>query len=261
MNYPPPGHVLRRIGITVDTSDPEVVRTSLPLVPALFVDGRLRLGTLATLVDFASGSLAVRSVAPDWTATFDMAIHRTGEAEPGPRAEAVTRLVRAGKNTVVSETTVLEAGRPLAYAEVTFSRLPRREDTPKPRPEELVRDLGLGEEPLDDAIGAIIGFQREGPGTISVPLTPFVRNSFGSLQGGVVAMTLEEAAMSLAGGGVSFLHLYYLAAAKVGPYVGRATTLSAAPAGGSITGRAELVDEGRGRLLAQGTFMADRAVG
>lgn len=256
MSYPPPGHILRRLGIALDPSDPEALCATMPLRSSLFLDEHVRLGGLAVLVDLTSGSLAVRSVRPDWTATFDLAIHRTGTAEPGMLAHSATRLVRAGKNTVVSETTVTAGSAPLAYAEVAFSRLPRREDTVTTPPKESARDLGRDEVPLEHAVGQMIGFVETAPGTVTVPLTPLVRNSFGSLQGGVVAMSLEEAALSLAGGCVSFLHLYYLTPAKVGPYVARATPLSRS-ASGAVKGRAELADEGSGRMLAQGTFVTD----
>lgn len=256
--YPPPGHLIRRLDISLvpDAHDTSVMYTSMPLTPQLFVDGRFRLAVVAIMVDMAAGLMAVRSVTPDWTATFDMASHRIGEAEPGAKADGVTRLVRAGKNIVVSETTVTVHGAPIVYAETTFSRLPHREGTAASVPLDTPRYLGQGEVPLPGPIAEVIGFRTEREGTIGFELSDLIRNSTGSVQGGVSGVAMEQAALSLEGGGsgLDFLHVYYLAASKGGPYQAAAQALRHTNHG--VTGRVELKDLHNDRLLCQGTFLS-----
>lgn len=256
--YPPPGHLIRRLDISLvpDQHDTSVMYTSMPLTPQLFVDGRFRLAAVAIMVDMAAGSMAVRSVTPDWTATFDMASHRTGEAEPNTKADGVTRLVRAGKNIVVSETTVTVHGAPIVYAETTFSRLPHREGTPASVPVDTPRYLGMGEEPIPGPLAEVIGFGRVREGQIGFELTDLIRNSTGSVQGGVSGVAMEEAALSLEGAGTAleFLHVYYLAASKGGPY--RATAQALRHTNHGVTGRVELKDLHNDRMLCQGTFLS-----
>jgi acyl-coenzyme A thioesterase PaaI-like protein len=259
-DYPPPGHLLRRLGISLlpDGHDETVMYSSMPLTPELFVGEHVRLAVVATMVDMAAGTMAVGVVQPDWTATFDLASHRIGDAEPGSKADGVTRLVRAGKNTVISESTVTAGGRPIVYAETTFSRLPHRPGTAASSAMTQPRHLGEGEEPIPCPLAELIGFRRHGPGAVDFDLQPLIRNSTGSIQGGVSGMALEQAALDVAGpgAGVDFLHVYYLSAARLGPYRAIATPLRTAEYG--VTGRAELRDHGNGKLLAQGTFVTGR---
>ncbi len=256
--YPPPGHVLRRLYISLvpDEREPGVLYSSMPLTAELFVDGRYRLSAIATMVDMAAGVMSVGITQPDWTATFDMATHRVGEAEPASTAEGVTRLVRAGKNIVVSETTVSSGGQVIAYVETTYSRLPWREGTLAAVGVDQPRHFGEGEEPLSAPLAETIGFFRGAPGVVEFDLRPLIRNSTGSIQGGVSAMATEAAALPLAGPGSSLqlLHLYYLAADRSGPYRSTATALQLTDR--TATGRVHL--SGQERVVVQGTFIAAR---
>ncbi len=258
--YPHPGHITRRLHISLmpDADDPHLIRTALPLTPALFLEGRFRLAAVGIMVDLAAGSLGVQAVAPDWTATFDQSIHRLGEPEPGTTAEGVTRLVRAGKNTVVSETQVTVGAMPILYGETTFQRLPRRDDNPGGRALSTVRHLGKGEQPLEGPLAEVIGFRKVREGSVELDLSDLVRNSFGTIQGGVTGVAMEQAALDLAGPGsaLEFLHIYFLSAAKVGPY--RASASALARTGTRMTGRVELCDVGNDRLVAQGSCVTDR---
>ncbi len=256
--YPPPGHLLRRLSISLipDSEDSATIYSSMPLVPELFVEGRYRLSAIATQVDLASGVMSVGFTQPDWTATFDMATHRVGEAEPGSLAQGVTRLIRAGKNTVVSATTVSCNDEVITYVETTYSRLALHEGSAPAVGLDQPRHLGRGEAPLNAPLADMIGFRRGAPGLVEFDLQPLIRNSTGSIQGGVSAMAAEEAALHLAGpgSGLEFLHLYYLAADRSGPYRSTATALRTAER--TTTGRVEL--SGHTRVVVQGTFIVGR---
>jgi len=268
--YPPPGHLLRQLGITLDRREVDRLTSTMP-VPAEICDasGEARLAVIGVMVDMAAGTLTVRQVEPDWTATFDLAIHRIADAPAGSTLHAVSQGVRAGRNSVVSETTVDADGEPVAYAEVTFSRLPRRGDTPVTVVADVV-DYGKGEAAIAEPVADVVGFERRSPGVVEFGLRETIRNSFGSVQGGVVAVSLEDAAIYLAastpdpatgvpmvGPRLGFLHVYYLGAAKGGPFRSTATVLRHQPS--SSTARVELLDVGGDRLMAQGTAIAEPA--
>ena len=107
------------------------------------------------------------------------------------------RLVRAGSSTVVIEVDTACAGTPMAESMVTFVRLPRREGL---NPDLSAIEPRYGErtgfglpgsglvQPYDDAVGV-----RRGPGTApgqaatTTGITDYTRNSFGAMNGGVVA--------------------------------------------------------------------------
>jgi acyl-coenzyme A thioesterase PaaI-like protein len=94
--------------------------------------------------------------------------------------------------------------------------------------------------PLADRAGC----ERERPGTAVLPQTEDGLNGAGTMHGGLLALAVEEAVLSLAPGEtLSALALRYLAPVRVGPAVARATLQ------GGI-GRVEVRDGGREDRLA-----------
>jgi acyl-coenzyme A thioesterase PaaI-like protein len=263
VEYPPPGHVLRMLGIALDqTAQGEAgaseVGVSMPVTPAICgADGNARLAVIGTMVDLAAGVMAVRSTAPDWTATFELTIHHIAPAPPGTMLAGRCRLVRGGRNTVVSETLVEADGEPCAYSEVTYIRFPRPVDARAATPGTGVVDYRQTEPPLAVPIDELIGFRADAAGQVGFDLSAPIRNSFGSIQGGMSAVALEQAALSTRSADAigTFLHVYYVSPAKVGPYVARATPLRSVA--GGTTCRVELRDAGADRVLVQGTAIVE----
>ncbi|MGZ0178795.1 MAG: PaaI family thioesterase [Acidimicrobiales bacterium] len=271
MGYPRPGQVLRWMRLAVDTSsDDDIGRGLMPaLVDYTDSAGALRLGAISILADYVAGFSSLRTVTPDWPVTHDMAIHITQPCPPEGELEAKCRLVRAGRNNVVSETSIVSpvVGE-VARAFVTFTRLPRRDDTPAAP---AITRANLA-EPLekeaprmriDDACG--FRFERGASGPyIEFDHSPFVENSVKAIQGGVVSLALDRAAAWAAELALdqpcssSDLHIHYLALGKHGPFQARAAVLRIA--GDSVTSRVSLHDTGNGdRLLALGVATATSA--
>ena len=99
------------------------------------------------------------------------------------------------------------------------------------------------------------GFAPEGA-AIGFDLVTPIQNSFGSIQGGVTALAMEEAALHAVGSGrVTFLHVYYLAGARDGPFQ---VTPTAHGTGAVTTVETELHDVAAERLLAIGTATVER---
>jgi acyl-coenzyme A thioesterase PaaI-like protein len=103
-------------------------------------------------------------------------------------------------------------------------------------------------------------------GQVSLPVREYLRNSFGAVQGGVMATLGEVAAVELFGADAGFagtpvvtdLQVAYLSLGRVGPIVSRSRRLDAG--GGTATGSAvvELLDQGAGDRLT--TVINVRAV-
>lgn len=255
--YPPPGHILRKLGIALDPSVEGEVAVSMPVTPHIAGSGGTALlGAVGTMVDLAAGLIAVRSTAPDWTATFELAIHHVAPAPVGSQLSGTCRLVRGGRNTIISETLVKADGEDVAYSEVTYIRFPTPPDRPGATPPGPV-DYRDSEPPLDIALVDLIGFRPEAAGTVSFDLSAPIRNSFGSIQGGMSAVALEQAALSARAPGAiaTFLHVYFLSPAKTGPFHATARVLRDGPSGS--TSRVELRDVGADRVLVQGTAIAE----
>lgn len=249
----------------------------MPALPDLCDDGGgIRLGAICLLADYAAGITALASVTPDWPVTHDLAVHLMRPAPPEGELEATCEVVRAGRNNVISETSVVSpvVGE-VARVFVTFTRLPRRDDTPTARPgglTNLAEDLSIERPrvPLDDAVGFRRGVgpidvsgngPNDGQAIVEFDHNPFIVNSLGAIQGGVIGLALERAA-SWAGErslGVrcrtTDLHLHYLALGRSGPFQARAEVLRSDDA--VVTSRIALVDTGDDdRLLAIGVGSA-----
>jgi uncharacterized protein (TIGR00369 family) len=233
VTYPPAHHVLRSLGYGVEHR-PDLTSTAhLSVGPHLLGGtGEVATGALATLVDATGGGLAALAARPDWIATSGLTLHLLAPV----RAGAVTaegRMVRRGRTTVVlAVDLIVDAGRPVGTATMTFAILPRRDTNPVMAP--LDAPVRHEFRPLDDAhlddLAAAIGIEV-GPDSIQAPMSPFVVNTLGAMQGGVVAMLIAGAATTAADrivGGPTVcvdLAIDYLALAKHGPVRAEARVL------------------------------------
>jgi uncharacterized protein (TIGR00369 family) len=271
-DYPPAGHFLGDLGLETEAVAPgrAVVRTRV--TPAITgSDGGVRAGVLATLVDVVGGVAALRMVdPPDWLATADLTL-QVVRPLVGPVVEAKSTVVRKGHTTLVIESEVFDCGEdgspvvhaghagPGAWATMTFAilsgRSPSAVDVPAGLPDRW-RVSGPGfDRPIVDALA--ISVTDRPAGAVAMPVHGYLHNSFGAVQGGVIALLGEvagAAALGAAGGTgaepvVSDLRLAYLTLGRVGPMVSRASVLRPPEgvAGGSAV--VELVDEGAGDRL------------
>ena len=253
--YPPERHVLRDLRLWSERGE-SGTRTGLELVPGLLgPTGEVRLGVLATLADVAAGELAVRSARPGWVATSDLVLHRLRGLRSA-RLEARPALVRRTRSTIVLEVTLADgAADALGLATMTFAVLPAREgqrhmgvghDTPR-------TDFALPGSGLDGPLVERIGARclDAAAGRFELALEPYVGNSLGALQGGVVALLVDLAAEAAGGAALGSpciardMALNYLALAREGPVRTGATVLRADAAAALV--RAEVCDGAGGR--------------
>jgi uncharacterized protein (TIGR00369 family) len=290
--YPPTQHFLSDLGMEAEVASATDARVRLRVTPHITAaDGGVRAGVLATLVDVVGGSAALRALAPDWLATADLALEMVGPAT-GPWVEARGSVVRRGKTVLVVEALVFNVdadgnevvdadgpAAPVAWATMTFAILPARTADPMstvtptseidPHLPTRWSFTGPGlDRPVVEALS--ISIVDPARGRVSMPVHAYLFNSFGAVQGGVMALIGEvagAAAVAAAGGTdaaatvVTGLQVAYLALGRVGPIVSRARVLE--PGDRAIGGSAviELLDEGAdGRVttvINVGTSVAD----
>ncbi|HZQ84211.1 MAG TPA: PaaI family thioesterase [Acidimicrobiales bacterium] len=220
MPYPPAEHLLRDLGFEVETPPDGTATAWMPVTPAITdASGGVSLGVLATLVDSVSGNLAARTASPDRVATADLAVTVAGPCT-GTEVEAAASVVRRGRTTLVVEVRLTDA----AWATATFSILPRRDDTPGPVIPPIAPGrravLGGRGSALTRWIGDAIGITTvdASEGRLSVPLSAYTANSFGALQGGLVAFVAEQAGACALGRPAVELHVAYLSQCRDAPF-------------------------------------------
>jgi uncharacterized protein (TIGR00369 family) len=243
-------------------------RAGLELVPEMHnARGHAQLGVLAALVDSAGGECAVRAANPDWVATSDLVLHVWRPLRSGTLL-AVPEVLRRTRSTVVIEVTLRERdGGAAGLATMTFAVLPARGEVQRmgagrdePRTAFARADSRL-DAPFFERIGARVVDPREG--RVELSLSPYVGNSLGGLQGGVVAALADLAAECLAGAATgepcvtTDLALNYLALGRAGPIRTRGRLLRREPAGALV--RIGLRDAGaEERLVAVASATAQR---
>ena len=258
-DYPPVPHILRDLGIVVEMQGLDC-RAGLEVVSHMCSEaGGMRIGTMSMLVDVVAGAYATRAVAPNWVATCDMVVHQFAAPARGIIA-AFPRVLRHGKSTIVVEIDVTCQEEPevlIGLGRVTFSILESRNELQRTEPrEEFVRSEfavpGSGlVNPVLEQIGAKV--LSAGNGEVELAISPYVGNTLGALQGGVLSMLLDRSA-ELAGRRVgqadwatSDLAIHFLSLGKAGPLRSHARVLKSSPNGAKV--RVEVRDEGRDHRL------------
>ena len=271
--YPPAHHILSDLGFEADITDSGAnvrVRVSPHLTEG---DGGIRAGVLAILVDVAGGAVALRALQPDWMATADLTLQVVRPAT-GPFVEARASVLRKGRTTLVIEAGVFNVSdggsdgigdgiddAPVAWATMTFAILPGTSPAStlelSPDPPTRLDFNGAG---LDCSVVDALSISTEdaGEGRVSMPVRAYVFNSFGAVQGGVMALlgaiAGAEALAGAAGVGaeslaVTDLQVAYLALGRVGPIVSRSRVLDGGTGGSHRSAVVELIDEGAGGRL------------
>jgi uncharacterized protein (TIGR00369 family) len=279
-------HLLNDLNMEAEVTDESSARVRIPVTPHITgPDGGVRAGVLAVLVDVVGGSAVLRSMFPDWMATADLTLQIVRPAV-GPFVEARAFLLRRGRTTLVVEALVYEVGADdgadptgpdgsgalVAWASMTFAVLPGGGSALN---REISTDLptqwALTSSGLDRPIDQVLGISVDDPasGLVSLPVHEYLHNSFGAVQGGVMALLGEVAAaeMLAAAGGpatvpvVTDLQVAYLSLGRVGPIVTRTRLLEdgSPTSGGSAV--VELIDQGaEGRLTTVINVRAARTV-
>lgn len=266
MSNPPPFYTRYGFRRTGDPSRP------LEIEPydAICTAGCLRATVVASAIDLVGGFETRAHAGVDATFTSDLSLRIPAPGRPA-RLIAHAEPLRVGRRLVTTGVRLLEAETGRLYAEgvTTFTRIPR---SPEDRVDaaSLATPEQIPSHPLEVPLDEIVGIERDAmhPGWVQLPLREPLRNPEGVLQGALVALLVEEAALDASrthdGTGkagdyaVTEMDLRYLAAASRGPVEGSAQPIGR-PEAGML--RVELIDQGHGSRRTALAFVRVQRVG
>jgi acyl-coenzyme A thioesterase PaaI-like protein len=179
---------------------------------------------LLTFADVLIGVLASHQTAPRISVTSNLAVDVVGPLPPDGELSLQGELSKVGRSMTVGETVMraTQSGDLVATAIGTFLASPRPQDVSR-IPQGRFRQTAR----VDTAaptLAAHVGLRLLRPGLTEIPLRPDLTNATESLQGGLVALLGETAAQTAASAAlgqpavVDSLEVYYLSAARVGPF-------------------------------------------
>lgn len=217
-----PQHVLRELGFST-TRVGEELRGAAPIAPELHVPGscHLRTSVLAMWADTLVGLLAARVMAPRVPVTLDLEVNLYRPTPSTGTLSGVAKTVKVGRSVFVASVEfTADDGELLAVAHSSFMTAP---DPGVRLPADLRTDLPASRERLTKPLAERVGCVRRAAGTAVLPRSEDGLNASNTINGGLIALAVEEAVLSLAPGDtLCSLGLRYLQAARVGPVVATA---------------------------------------
>jgi acyl-coenzyme A thioesterase PaaI-like protein len=211
--------------------------------PDVFVPGTtsVRTSVLAFWVDVTGGYLAVEAMDPLVPVTLHLEVHVHRPVSDYSVLRSIGRVIASGR-TVTSCAVEFRTDddEPVAIGTASFMA---------PDPDRRLPDhLRLGRQTIGGLPTAAFadgaGCERTAPGTAVLARSESGRNAVGSVSGALLALAVEEAALSLVPGTtLSTLSLRYVRPVRIGPAVATATM------SGSI-GHVEVRDAGQDDRLA-----------
>jgi acyl-coenzyme A thioesterase PaaI-like protein len=217
------GHILTELGFAVGRAG-EGVLGSAQVVPEMWAPGTtsLRTSILATWVDHVSGLAAIGVLAPRVPVTLELDVHVYEQAPSHGTVHVASRLVKAGRSVVVCGVDITDDdGHLVAIGAASFMA------APDPRIE-LPAHISLDAMPttrgrLRVPFAERAGCRRREPGVAVLPRSDDGLNASGTVNGGLIALVVEEAALSLTPGAtLSSMALRYLRPVRTGPAVATA---------------------------------------
>jgi acyl-coenzyme A thioesterase PaaI-like protein len=239
-------HILSELGWEVGPSEEGDGRMlgSAVVVPEMHVPGTVHLRTsiLAAWADVVAGYLAVETVGPRVPVTLELDVHLYRPAPGAGLVRGEGTVMKSGRSVFVAGVDFLDDdGEQFGFAAASFMAAPD---------ERLRIDPLLSRAPvptgarLTKPFAERAGCARRAPGVAALAYSDEVLNASNTINGGLIALTAEEAVLSLSPPGASLasLDLRYLQPARVGPAVATAEVRHG-------LGRVEVCDEGNDNRL------------
>lgn len=214
-------------------------------------DGPVRAGALLAMMDTVGGLCGGLAALPEgWIVSTNLVARVVGpERHTGPlRVDA--RVLRRGRASVITSVQVVDAGGGdvlvadgvLTSAVLVPDNGPPRWDRP------LVLDAGPALDPPPPPLTEWLGLRVVDGTTVEIDLVAILRNPWGILHGGVIAMLADLASEHATGARTRSMVLHFLAPSRAGPV--RASARRIGTGGDGCVSRVELRDEGAGRVTA-----------
>lgn len=218
----PATHIVTELGMAVRLAGDEL-RGAAPIVAEMYAPDTecVRTSILATWTDLIAGLLVGRVTAPRVPVTLELSIDLYGKPAECTRVHASGRVLKAGRSVVVTSVDFTADDEPVAMATASFMAAPDATFTMPGIDESLRHNSGGGRLTAPFAVRA--GCERRAPGIAMLARSDDGLNSTNTINGGLIALAVEEAALSLAPGAtVSSLAMRYLRPARVGPVIATA---------------------------------------
>ena len=216
-------HVLRELGWATSRSGDEIVG-SAPIVAEMQVPGtgHLRTSILATWADVLTGLLAVDAIRPRVPVTLELDIHLFRPAPGSGVVHGVSRIVKSGRSVTFADVDFTDQdGDPFGFGAASFMAAPdERLLFTTPTSVDLPSTDGWR---LEVPFAERAGCERKSPGRAVLAHSSEALNSSQTMNGGLLALSAEEAALSLTPGQtLASLALRYLQPVRIGPAIATA---------------------------------------
>lgn len=215
---------LAELGLVIDEVDDEL-HGRADVVANMWAPGTesLRASILVTWADTILGLLAVRALAPRVPVTLELDIHLFESICGTPTIELIARVTKLGSTVQVVSVDIRSNGERAGFGHSLFMASPDPRVSMPPGNwalERFASRRGVLTRPLAERVGCV----RTGPGTAELPLGPSLLNQSKSMNGGLLAVVVEEAALSARNIPTSLMSLQmrYLRPVRSGPAVARA---------------------------------------
>lgn len=190
------GYIMRDLGFGIAPAGEEM-HGSAHVVPEMWVPETevLRLSILAAWADVVAGHIAIGLFTPGVPVTLDLDVHLHRPAARIDEVQMVCRTQKSGRSVSVLAIDIAGDGRAIGFAHATFMAAPN----PGLRMPTVVRDEGLlrpHPPRLALPFAERAGCAGVAPGVVSIPMRPDGLNASGTLNGGLLALAVEEAALS-----------------------------------------------------------------
>lgn len=221
--YPPEQHLLRDLRPTQEWIDDDECVFTAPVVPEVCTrGGGMDLGPLFAVADVALVSTAIGFSGDDWCGTLDLAIRLRAPVVDGPLVVACSPL-RIGGTLITTKAEILDGERLTGTAIATVRRMPRNAeynaDPPEPKRVGHLRHWGLEGSGFTQPVRRQLDLAEVAPGVVELHKTPYVTNSFGTVNGGTTGILLCAGAESALGGDYTAIDIEarYIGQAADGP--------------------------------------------
>jgi acyl-coenzyme A thioesterase PaaI-like protein len=219
-----PDHILRELGFQLQRAGDEF-HGRAAVVPEMWVPGTttLHASILAAWTDVAAGHHAMDALAPRVPVTLELDVHVHPRREPWTAVRAVARTVKAGRSIVVASVEFTDDdGAPLGLGNASFVAAPDPGLTLSPATLEAVLEDSTPPR-LQMPFAQRARCERRQPGVAVVTHAEDALNASNTLNGGLLALAVEEAALSLTPHTtLSSLAMRFLRPVRVGPAVAHA---------------------------------------
>jgi acyl-coenzyme A thioesterase PaaI-like protein len=236
-------HIIMELGFVIARVGEEL-RGSATVTPEMHVPGVavLRTSIFAAWVDHLAGMLAVEVTAPQVPVTLDLDVQLYRPGPAGGRVHGISRRLKVGRSIFVAAVEFTgDGGEPLGFGTASFMSAP---DPAARLPMGLTVDTTAMARRLSVPLAERAACQRIGPGVATLPRSEDGLNAANTVNGGLIGLVAEEAALSLVPGRtLASLSLRYLQPVRIGPVEATASQHDG-------LGRVEVRDQGSDSRLS-----------